>query len=172
MGGDQVGPSRPEMKGFKLPLIRFQNIGKRMIKSNKFEHAGQELVEFAIILPLLLIIAFGVLDLGRAFHAVITITNVAREGARYGVDFNWKDPGLTNPLATGYSELIDVAFLEAEDAHLDLDNLNVSAECSNIILGKCQSDSQLKVTATYDFELVLNFFPSFSMTRYTTMMIP
>ncbi|MFQ5945562.1 MAG: TadE family protein, partial [Anaerolineae bacterium] len=46
---------------------------------------GQELVEFAILLPLLLLIAFGVLDLGRALHASITITNAAREGARYAM---------------------------------------------------------------------------------------
>ena len=45
---------------------------------------GQELMEFAIVLPLLLLIVFGVLDLGRLFHALITITNAAREGARYG----------------------------------------------------------------------------------------
>lgn len=45
---------------------------------------GQSLVEFALILPLMVLIIAGLFDLGRAFFASITITNAAREGARYG----------------------------------------------------------------------------------------
>ena len=172
MGGNQESTSRPGRNFINASPSRFMGFMKQLIKSLKVERSGQELVEFAIIIPLLMIIAFGVLDLGRGFHAVISITNVAREGARYGVDFNWKDPDLTDPLATGYTEIIDVAFLEADISRLDLDNLNVTAVCSNIVLGKCQEDSRLKVTATYDFEFILSFFPNFSMTRFTTMMIP
>ncbi len=44
---------------------------------------GQSMVEFALILPLLVLIIAGLFDLGRAFFASITITNAAREGARY-----------------------------------------------------------------------------------------
>jgi Flp pilus assembly protein TadG len=45
---------------------------------------GQSLVEFALVVSVLLLVFFGVLDLGRVFHAYIIITNSAREGARYG----------------------------------------------------------------------------------------
>ena len=45
---------------------------------------GQSLVEFALVISALLIVFLGVLDLGRAFHSYIIITNSAREGARYG----------------------------------------------------------------------------------------
>ena len=44
---------------------------------------GQSLVELALVLPLLALILLGILDLGRVFHAYITITNAAREGAFY-----------------------------------------------------------------------------------------
>lgn len=44
---------------------------------------GANLVEIALILPLLLFLMFGVVDMGRAFYAVISLTNAAREGARY-----------------------------------------------------------------------------------------
>jgi Flp pilus assembly protein TadG len=37
-------------------------------------------VEFAIILPLLVILAFGTIDFGRLIHARLVITNVSREG--------------------------------------------------------------------------------------------
>jgi Flp pilus assembly protein TadG len=43
---------------------------------------GQSMVELAIALPLMVLIMFGVLDLGRAFFTLITIHNAAREGAR------------------------------------------------------------------------------------------
>ena len=43
---------------------------------------GQSLIEFALLLPILVLIIFGVLELGRAFFAFIAITNAARRGAR------------------------------------------------------------------------------------------
>ena len=45
---------------------------------------GQSLVEFAIVVPVFLMLAFGVVDFGLAFDASIGITNAAREGARLG----------------------------------------------------------------------------------------
>ena len=44
---------------------------------------GQSLVEFALALPLLLVILLGAVDLSRAFQTYIVVTNSAREGARY-----------------------------------------------------------------------------------------
>jgi len=43
---------------------------------------GAAAVEFALLLPLLLLIVFGIIDFGRALNAQITITQAAREGAR------------------------------------------------------------------------------------------
>ena len=43
---------------------------------------GQALVEFALIFPLIVLILFGVMDLGRAIYAYNTIGNAARVGAR------------------------------------------------------------------------------------------
>ena len=45
--------------------------------------AGQAMVEFALILPLLVLIAFGILDLGRVFYTYEALANATREGARY-----------------------------------------------------------------------------------------
>jgi len=39
-------------------------------------------VEFALLLPLLLLLVFGIIDFGRAINAQITLTQAAREGAR------------------------------------------------------------------------------------------
>ena len=45
---------------------------------------GQNLVEFAMVVPIFLILVFSIVDFGMGFHAWITVTNAAREGARIG----------------------------------------------------------------------------------------
>jgi Flp pilus assembly protein TadG len=44
---------------------------------------GTALVEFAILLPLVALLGFGTVDLGRAFRAVNEVRNAAREGAAH-----------------------------------------------------------------------------------------
>ena len=42
-------------------------------------------MEFALIVPLLLLLLFGVIEFGRVFHAQLVITNAARKGQEGGV---------------------------------------------------------------------------------------
>ena len=46
---------------------------------------GAELIEFALVFPLLLLIVFGIMDFGLLFQRYETVTNAAREGARIAV---------------------------------------------------------------------------------------
>lgn len=46
---------------------------------------GQGLVEFALILPLMLLVVLGIVEFGYIFTVYSGIFNAAREGARYGV---------------------------------------------------------------------------------------
>lgn len=46
---------------------------------------GQSLVEFALVLPILLILLLGLLDFGRAVSAYNSVSNGARTGARVAV---------------------------------------------------------------------------------------
>lgn len=46
---------------------------------------GAEVIEFAIILPLLLLIIFGIVDFGFLFQRYVVMTNAAMEGARVRV---------------------------------------------------------------------------------------
>jgi len=49
------------------------------------QNRGQSLVEFALILPVLLLLVMGVFDFGRAIFAFNTVSNAAREGARTAI---------------------------------------------------------------------------------------
>jgi hypothetical protein len=46
--------------------------------------AGQSLVEFALIAPLVLALLFGIVEFGRGFQSWLEITNAAAFGARTG----------------------------------------------------------------------------------------
>lgn len=43
---------------------------------------GAAAVEFAILLPLLLLLVLGTIEFGRAYNVQLTLTNAAREGVR------------------------------------------------------------------------------------------
>lgn len=45
-------------------------------------HKGQVVVEFALILPLFLLIMYGIIYSGMMFHDYVTLSNIARSGAR------------------------------------------------------------------------------------------
>ncbi len=49
----------------------------------KRREKGQSAVELALLLPLLMLILLGCLDLGRVYSSWIAVTNGSREGARW-----------------------------------------------------------------------------------------
>ena len=46
--------------------------------------AGQSLLEFALLLPVLIILLMGLLDLGRLYYGFVAVTDAAGEGANFG----------------------------------------------------------------------------------------
>ena len=56
-----------------------------MNERTKQARNGQGLVEFALILPVLVLIFMGIVDFGRAIYAYNAVSNAAREGARTGI---------------------------------------------------------------------------------------
>lgn len=74
---------------------------------------GQSLVEFALVLPILLLIVMVALDFGRAFFGWIGITNASRAGAAYAA---------SHPDA-GWATTPDAATLATYRAQVDTDLL-------------------------------------------------
>lgn len=69
-------------------------VSKRRFRS--FE--GASAVEFALLLPVLMLILFGIIFGGFAFNTKLTITQAAREGARFAATLPTED-GTTPPAA-------------------------------------------------------------------------
>jgi hypothetical protein len=53
-------------------------------RNSKNSENAQGMVEFALILPLLLLLVLGIIEMGRVMFYYISVTSSAREAARYG----------------------------------------------------------------------------------------
>jgi Flp pilus assembly protein TadG len=52
------------------------------MKKQKRDDRGAAMVEFALILPVLLMLVMGIIEFGRAYNIQVSIQAAAREGAR------------------------------------------------------------------------------------------
>jgi Flp pilus assembly protein TadG len=52
---------------------------------SRLDERGQALAEFALVLPVLLLLIAGIIEFGRAWNMNQVVTDAAREGARYAV---------------------------------------------------------------------------------------
>ena len=55
------------------------------LKHRARNERGAELIEMALVLPLLMLIIMGIFDFGFMFREMNVVTNAAREGARTGI---------------------------------------------------------------------------------------
>jgi len=68
-----------------IPLMSPVSLNRRHGRERLRGERGQTLLEFALILPLLLILIFGVIDLGKALGYKNDETNIANQAARIAV---------------------------------------------------------------------------------------
>ena len=57
----------------------------RTLRSRWRSEEGAELIEFALVAPLLILLFAAIVDFGNMFRSFEAVTNAAREGARVGV---------------------------------------------------------------------------------------
>lgn len=63
---------------------RFVSDRKRLIRRER----GNAALEFAIVLPVLMLLVFGIIDFGHAWYMDHLMSNASREGARYATRYN------------------------------------------------------------------------------------
>ena len=144
-------------------VIKLKQFGRTRCRS--LSKPGQGLVEFALALTVFLIIAFGVMDLARVFHTIVTVTAAAREGAR----FYTRNPNNQNGAR-------DAAFNEAQGSGITLNYAQIAATCVDLNgNGWCDGGQPATVTVQHSFATVMgNLFAAspLTITRSVQMMVP
>ncbi len=99
------------------------------------DKSGQSVIEFALVLPILLLVLFGITEFGRAIMVTNVLNTASREGARLAA---------VSPVSDSLSvqarvvEVLDAANIDAKD----------------ITIQFFVSDKSVEVTVTTDFEVL------------------
>lgn len=110
-------------------------ISRRRLRDEK----GQTMVEFALALPLLLLIMFAVIQFGIVYNDYVTLTDASRAGARKAaVSRQEVDP-----------EGVTIAAVENSAGGLDLADLDVA------VTGTFEHGEDVTVAASYPYEIDL-----------------
>ena len=94
---------------------------------------GQELVEYALILPLFLILILGILDLGRVVYYYSAMQNVVREGARYG-SIHLEDDGIETTICNLIMNRAIGVEITCDDVTTDID-FDAGTVTVNVVYG-------------------------------------
>jgi Flp pilus assembly protein TadG len=144
-------------------------------KSGFHRQAGQSMVEFALLLPIIVLLLVGVFDLGRAFFSYIAITNAAREGARVVTFWPGKttiaDVNTAIDTEIGASPMVDVGNIASRVIECGDPSAIVTTSTE---LQDCTSEHPIRITLTYAFEPILSFFfpQPLTLRRTAEMMVP
>jgi Flp pilus assembly protein TadG len=133
------------------------------------DEAGAEIVEAAIVLPLLLTLLIGIVWIGRAYNIYETMTRAAREGTRYAVlpscascgdryvdTYSARDTCLANPTNV-FTNFVSPALSASA-----LDPKSVQNYCQKAVVLNPNTDTSVQqcgvaISFTYPVQLVIPF---------------
>lgn len=154
-----------KIRRFCKPIDRQRIQDPSLHRAHLQNERGQSLVEFAIILPVLLLIVVGTIDLGLGFKTYITLTNAAREGVRWISIHPTDQTGARNRIEeeTVRIGLTEGIFLEGGYEVSFAPNQSDYAAGENVT-----------VSVTYDYELLfgaITGLPAIPFTASSTMVV-
>lgn len=136
---------------------------------------GQAAVEFALLVPIFVLLLVGIFDLGRGVYAWSTLNNAAREGARQGIVdqtvTHIRDRAATHSVALGLTSAdVDVVFRNKTDTGPCTQLTNIETN-DDAFANTCL----VRVTVNYDYAaatpIIGNIVGAFAMTGESTMPI-
>ncbi len=119
--------------------------------------AGSEIIEFALVLPLLMILIFGIIDFSIELYNKAVITNASREGARAGIVFQ-------SPARSATELQTDVTTVVNDYCKTYLITFGGPSSPVVDVSVTLDADGHQQLTATvrysYVFSVIPNFIPS------------
>jgi hypothetical protein len=129
-------------------LVRGSTHGRRRLSDER----GQALVEFVLLLPIFLVIVFGVIEFGRGINYWIDVTHLSNEGSRYASVAHW--PGCpSDPNAACPDTLPE--YLEARANTGELRSIITADVCYVGTEDEGEIGSPIRVIVRADFDLPL-----------------
>ncbi|HEY3966320.1 MAG TPA: TadE family protein [Planctomycetaceae bacterium] len=118
--------------------------------ANPRTRCGAAAVELAVVLPVLMLLALGCVDLGRAAALNIALSNAARVGAEYGATHRYT----SFTLASWQSQVKQEVTAEMQSVRgFDGSNLSTSIQTTTDATGILR----ITVTASYPFQTVTSW---------------
>jgi Flp pilus assembly protein TadG len=152
----------------------------------KHPQSGQALVELGLLLPMLVLLLLGVVELGRYSYVGILVANAARAGTAYGtqtlsqsVDTIGITTAARNDFKTNGQNPTNLAVTSTVSCGCDSGGTVTTSACTGVGAGtSCVAPAhwvvQLSVTASGTFNAIFNssFFPtSITVTRTSAMRV-
>lgn len=106
------------------------------------DESGQAMTEFALVLPILALLLFGVIQFGITFNNYLTLTDAVRAGARKGA--------VSRNVNGNREAVVRQAVVDAS-TDLKASSLNVTVSVSP----GWEQDADVTVTATYPYSIKL-----------------
>ena len=117
---------------------------------------GQSLVEFALVIPIMLLLLAGAIDLGRLFYAYVAVENAAKEGALFGA----RSPLCDDASSAGCASPNNVVW------HVQNEATNIGGQFATTVacrtpggvlvqpINDCLDGYTYQVTVSYPFRLI------------------
>jgi Flp pilus assembly protein TadG len=123
---------------------------------------GQSLVEFAVVLPVFLLILSGILDFGFLLYSRMSVISATREGARVAVDAPKTStvPATQATLQGRIPGLVRTRVTDAASGGLDTGALVTDVVCVDKVSGTCafngsaEAGDSVKVTVHYPYHSI------------------
>jgi Flp pilus assembly protein TadG len=137
----------------------------------KFTQNGTSTVEFAMILPFLLIMLFGIMEFGMLLYDKAVITNASREAARSGIAY--KNVKLTNTEIQGVAVTYASNYLMSSSS-VKLSSSDVTVLPATPLPVATISGTPLTVRVTYPYTFFVfgNLFNAYMGGSFTNNQIP
>ena len=116
------------------------------------EQAGASAVEFAIVLPLLLLFIFGIIEFSLMFYDKAVITNASREGARAGILFHAGTAADPRPSVSDITAVVDSY---SKDRLITFGTDTVMLDPGNLPTPCSTSGDMLTVTVKYNYDFLI-----------------
>jgi Flp pilus assembly protein TadG len=123
---------------------------------------GASAVEFALILPLLMVITFGIIEFGVFLYDQQVLTNASREGARAGIVAS--SPRVQSTGANSIDSVVQY-YCASHLVTFGTTNVPTTTVTGYSPTATFGTDLKVQVNYSYSFLVIPNFIPGFAKLR-------